>query len=171
MTLSKYRVAEVMQGDVALADPAGPIRQVFTDIATAKHRCLVVVDPQRHPIGIVTEGDVIRMVLSEQVPGGQHLLAITSSLEAIVKHFETVKRARGEIVADCMTSPVVTVEEQETLQRVAEIFAENHFHLLPVVRDGGIVGVIRRVDLLGPIMQVHDEAQQARETVEANEGQ
>ena len=80
MTLSKYRVAEVMQGDVALADPAGPIRQVFTDIATAKHRCLVVVDPQRHPIGIVTEGDVIRMVLSEQVPGGQHLLAITSSL-------------------------------------------------------------------------------------------
>ena len=85
--------------------------------------------------------------------------------------FETVKRARGETVADCMTSPVVTVEEQETLQRVAEIFAENHFHLLPVVRDGGLVGVIRRVDLLGPIMQVHDEAQEARETVGANEDQ
>ncbi len=169
--LSKYRVSEVMQRDVALADPAGPIRQVFTDIATAKHGCFVVVDERQRPIGIVTEGDVIRMVLSEQVPGGQHLLAITSSIEAIVKHFESMKRARGEIVADCMTSPVVTIDEQDTLQRVAEIFAENRFHLLPVVHDGGLVGIVRRVDLLGPILQVHDEARRVREAVAANEDQ
>jgi CBS domain-containing protein len=161
--LSKYRVIEVMQRDVASVDPAGPMRRVFSDIATAEHGCFVVVDEQHHPIGIVTDGDVIRMVLGEQVPGGHYLRAITSSIEAILRHLESARRARGEGVADCMTSPVVTVDEQDTLQRVAEIFAENHFHSLPVVRGGRLVGLVRRVDLLGPIMQVHDEARRTRE--------
>ncbi len=163
MPLSKYRVIEVMQEDVASADAAGPIRQVFSDIATAEHGCFVVVDEQHHPIGIVTDGDAIHMVLGEQVPGGHHLRAIMSSIEAVLRHLEDARRAHGDSVADCMTSPVVTVEEQDTLQHVAEIFAENHFQSLPVVRAGRLVGLVRRVDLLAPIMQVHDEARRTHE--------
>ncbi len=163
MPLSKYKVIEVMQRDVASADPGDPMRQVFSDIATVEHGCLVVVDEQHRPIGIITDGDVIRMVLGEQVPGGHHLRAIMSSTEAILQHLEDVRRAHGDSVADCMTSPVVTVDEQDTLQRVAEIFAENHFHSLPVVRAGRLVGLVRRIDLLGPIMEVYDEARQAHE--------
>ena len=166
--LSKYRVIEVMQRDVTSADPAGPLREVFSDIATAEHGCFVVVDEQHHPIGIVTDGDVIRMVLGEQVPGGHYLSVITRSIEAILRHVESERRARGDVVADCMTSPVVTVDEQDTLQRVAEIFAEKHFHALPVVRGGRLVGLVRRVDLLGPIMQVHDEARREREVIGSN---
>ncbi len=171
MPLSKYSVIEVMQRDVASADPADPMRQVFSDIAATEHGCFVVVDEQHYPIGIVTEGDVIRMVLSAEVPGGHHLSAIMSSVESIANHLDSVKRSRGDVVADCMTSPVVTVDEQDTLQRVAEIFAENHFHMVPVVRCGRLVGLVRSVDLLGPIMQVYDEARRAREVTGSNEGQ
>lgn len=169
MPLSKYRVVEVMQRDVASADPAGSMHQVFSDIAIAKHGCFVVVDGQHHPIGILTDGDVLRMVLAEQVPGGHYLRAITSSIEAILGHLERARSARGDSLADCMTSPVVTVDEQDTLQRVAEVFAENHFRSLPVVRSGTLVGLVRRVDLLGPIMQVHDEARRAREVIGPDE--
>jgi CBS domain-containing protein len=155
--LSKYRVIDVMQREVASVDSSSSMRQLFSDISAAKHGCSVVVDEQRHPIGIVTDGDVIRIVLGEQVPGGHYLRAITSSIEATVRHLKDAERARGDSVADCMTSPVVTVDEQDTLQRVAEIFSENHFRSLPVVRGSRLVGLVRRVDLLGPVMQVHDE--------------
>jgi len=111
------------------------------------------------------------MVLSEQVPGGQRLSAITTSIDSVLRHFETIRRARGEVIRDCMTSPVMTVDETDTLQRVAEIFAENHFCLLPVVRADKLVGVIRHVDLLGPIMQVHDEAPQADGANRSEEGE
>ncbi len=171
MPLSKYRVIDVMQRDVASADPAGSVDQLIVEIAEAEHGCFVVVDHQHHPVGIVTQGDVVRMVLSEQVPGGHHLRAITTSIDAVLQHLELVKRASGEIVARCMTSPVVTVDEQESLQRVAEIFAEQPFHSLPVVRGGRLVGLVRRVDLLGPIVQVHDEARRARAVSGPNEGQ
>lgn len=171
MPLRKFGVAEVMQRDVATADPAGPIRQVFSDIASSEHGCFVVVDQQHRPVGIVTEGDVIRMVLSAEVPGGHHLSAILSSVESIASRLESVKRAHGDVIADCMTSPVVTVDEQDTLQRVAEIFTENDFHLVPVVRGGRLVGLVRRVDLLGPIMRVYDEARPAHEATASNDGQ
>ncbi len=164
MPLREYRVIDVMQRDVASTDPAGSMRQVFSEIATADHGCLVVVDGEGRPTGILTDGDAIRMVLGEQVPGGQYLRSITSSIEAVVRHLDDAKRARGDRVADCMTSPVVTVDEQETLQRVAELFSEHHFQSLPVVRDGRLVGLMRRIDLLGPLVEVHDEERQARET-------
>ncbi|MDP6606340.1 MAG: CBS domain-containing protein [Dehalococcoidia bacterium] len=171
MPLSKYKVIDVVQQDVSSADPADPARQLFSDIATAQHGCIVVVDGEYLPVGIVTRGDVVRMVLSEQVPGGLHRRAITTSIEATLEHLKMVRRASGEVVAHCMTTPVVTVDEQETLQRVAEIFAENHFDSLPVVRGGRLVGLVRRVDLLGPIMEAHDEAQRARGLVGADGSQ
>ena len=169
--LSKYRVIEVMRRDVASADPARSMHQVFSEIATAEHGCFVVVDGQHHPIGILTDGDVLRMVFAEQVPAGHYLRGITSSIEAILQHLERARRARADSLADCMTSPVVTVDEQDTLQRVTEIFAENHFHSLPVVRSGTLVGLVRRVDLLAPIMQVHDEARRERAVIGPDEGE
>ena len=171
MPLSKYKVVDVMQRSVATIDPATPVRQMFVEIATADHGCFVVVDDQAQPIGIVTDGDVVRMVLSEQVPGGHHLREITSSIEAALGHLELQRRASEDVVADSMTSPVVTIDETETLQRVAEIFADEPYHSLPVVRDGKLVGLVRRVDLLEPIMQVPDEARRAREQREVTEDQ
>ncbi len=162
MPLSRYKVIDVMQRSVASVDLSDPAHQIFVEIAAAEHGCFVVVDDRAHPVGILTQGDVVRMVLSEQVPGGDHLRAITTSIEAVLEHLELLKRAGGDTVADCMTAPVVTVDEEETLQRVAEIFADQAFHSLPVVRDAKLVGLVRRVDLLGPIMQVHDEARRAR---------
>jgi CBS domain-containing protein len=149
-----------MRRDVDHADPADSIRQLLGDFVTAKHGCVVVVDEQHHPIGIVSDGDLIRMVLGEQVPGGHHLRTVTRSIEAVLQHIDDARRAHGDAVADCMTSPVEIVDEQDTLQHVAEIFAESHLDSLPVVSDGRLVGLVRRVDLLGPILQVHDEARQ-----------
>ncbi len=48
-------VIEVMRRDVATADPADPMRRVFSDIAAAGHGCFVV-DEQHYPIGVVMEG-------------------------------------------------------------------------------------------------------------------
>lgn len=161
LPLSTYQVAGVMQRNVATIEPDGEIQQVFREIAGTASGCFVVVDEERRPLGIVTDGDVISTVLGEQVPGGSYLRAITSSIEGLIEHLDAVRRASGDRCSDWMTSPVVTVEEDDTLQRAAELFAEHHFRRLPVVREGRLVGLVRRIDLLGPMIKVHDEAQRA----------
>lgn len=161
MPLSTYRVADVMHQQVATIEPGAGIQQLFREIAGVEAGCFVIVDEERRPLGIVTDGDVIRTVLGEQVPGGSYLRAITSSIEGVLEYLDAVRRSSGDHASDWMTSPVVTVEESDTLQRAAELFAEHHFRRLPVVRDGRLVGLVRRIDLLGPMIKVHDEAQQA----------
>lgn len=52
------------------------------------------------------------------------------------------------LVKEVMTKPVVTVDEEDTVQYAAEIFRENYFHALPVVKDGVIKGIITTYDLL-----------------------
>lgn len=157
MPLSKYRVVEVMHRDVASVHATDAIQHLLSSIAAVAYGCFVVVDEQHHPLGILTDSDVIRLVLAEQVSGSR-LRSITSSVEAILRHLDDLRRTGEDTVADWMTSPVETIDEQDTLQRVAEIFAENRLHSLPVVRGGKLVGLVRPIDLVEPILHVHNEA-------------
>ena len=157
-SLARYTVAEVMHSDVAAVGSERPMEELITDIADVQYGCFVAVDEDQAPVGIITEGDIIRLALAEQIPGGTYLREILSSVDAGVRH----ARAHADTVADFMTTPVTTVPFDDRLQRVAETFAESDFHRLPVVQDGALVGLVRRIDLMGPILQVHEEIQQQR---------
>jgi acetoin utilization protein AcuB len=46
-----------------------------------------------------------------------------------------------------MTKKVITVAPEETLERAADLLAENRIHRLPVVRDGKLVGIVTDSDI------------------------
>ncbi|MFN2569423.1 MAG: CBS domain-containing protein [Candidatus Dormibacteria bacterium] len=54
----------------------------------------------------------------------------------------------GSAVRDIMTRDVVTVEERCSLDDAAEVFLTRRIRRLPVIRDGRLVGVLTRADLL-----------------------
>jgi acetoin utilization protein AcuB len=51
-------------------------------------------------------------------------------------------------VADIMTRAVVTVDMDDTLERIRDIFDHSRFHHLVVIDDGRVVGVLSDRDLL-----------------------
>ena len=51
-------------------------------------------------------------------------------------------------VKDIMTSNLVTVGPDETMQKVERIFKTNDFHHIPVVEDDKLVGLISKSDFL-----------------------
>lgn len=55
---------------------------------------------------------------------------------------------RGRVVADIMTRDVLTVEEASSLEEAAELFLTRRIRRLPVIRDGTLVGVLTRADLV-----------------------
>ncbi len=57
-------------------------------------------------------------------------------------------REMGGRVADFMTAPVETLEAGTGLMAAARRFRESPFRRFPVVRDGALVGVLSRLDLL-----------------------
>lgn len=49
---------------------------------------------------------------------------------------------------DVMTSPVITVAPETTVQEVAALLCERRIGALPVVQDGRLVGIMRETDLV-----------------------
>jgi CBS domain-containing protein len=160
--LRDYPVAATMNKDVETVLPTDTLREAVRRIGLTRYGCLVAIDENRGPVGILTAGDLYRLLLSEQAPTAAHLRHILSSPEALVENLRSARAVSGEEddhVVRYMSTPVVTIDVSRNLNGAAELFDEHIFRQFPVVQDGRLVGLIRRVDLLEPLMQAHEEAQ------------
>jgi len=89
---------------------------------------LPVVDENGRLIGIVSEADRLKILTNPQ-------------------HSESA------LVADIMTRGVVIVDENTSFSQAADLLMRVGIRRLPVMRDGCVVGIISRRDLLKAIHQ------------------
>jgi CBS domain-containing protein len=61
---------------------------------------------------------------------------------------DEIKKMAAITVEEICTKEVVSIEEDTTLEEIATIMAERHIHLLPVVRDGKVVGIVGKADMV-----------------------
>jgi CBS domain-containing protein len=97
---------------------------------------MTVVDDDGTVVGIVSEADLIGK------PGfdlAQRMIDDTAA---------GPDRLKRLTVAEVMTRDVITVDEKQSLDEVADVMIKRGVKRLPVMRDGAIVGVVSRVDLL-----------------------
>jgi CBS domain-containing protein len=69
-----------------------------------------------------------------------HLIGVVTEFDIIAKE--------GRTVSDIMTSEVITVTEDTDAETVAHILTNRRVRRLPVVRDGEVVGIVSRSDLV-----------------------
>lgn len=93
-----------------------------------------VVNSQSAVIGFLSEADCLRGTLQ----GGYH-----SSV--------------GELVRDRMTQEVETITPSTNIVDIAETFLNNNRRVLPVVKEGKIVGLIQRRGVLQQLIEQIDQ--------------
>jgi CBS domain-containing protein len=77
--------------------------------------------------------------------GVEHLLVLEKgSLAGIVCGDDLRAASRDALVGECMSSPVLCIAPETTLQEAIEIMAENNVGCLPVVTGDYLVGIISR---------------------------
>lgn len=106
-----------------------------------------VVDDDGNLAGIVTENDLISKNSRFHIPTILRLFDAfiplgTSKLET------EIRKMAASTVGEVCTKRVVTVEETTPLDEVATIMNERKIHLIPVVRQGKVVGIIGKRDLI-----------------------
>ena len=111
---------------------------------------LPVVDGKAGLVGILTEGDLLRR--SEIGTAGQRSrwldLLITGRLA------NEYVRTHTRRVDDIMTRDVVSVAEDTPLTEVVRLMERHRIKRVPVVRDGALIGIVSRADLLRAIRRL-----------------
>jgi predicted transcriptional regulator len=59
--------------------------------------------------------------------------------------------------ADVMTSPVIALTEELTVTEAARVLQRHRIKRAPVLRDGRLVGIVTRSDLLRPLLRTDSE--------------
>ena len=106
-----------------------------------------VVDGEKKLVGIVTENDLISQNKRLHIPTVMRLFDAFIVLDS-GKIEEEIKKMAATTVGDICTKKVMSIKEDTTLQEVATIMSEKKIHLLPVLRDNVVVGIVGKHDVV-----------------------
>ncbi|MBN9305471.1 MAG: CBS domain-containing protein [Devosia sp.] len=124
--------------------PAHSVRHAAQMMLDHKVSGVPVVDGDGQLVGILTEGDLLRRVEYGLTGSRPHWIEAVSA-EGAARDFV---KSHSWRVADVMSKPVVAATEDTSLADVAVMFGTRGIKRAPVVRDGRLVGIVSRADLL-----------------------
>ncbi|MDZ4383597.1 MAG: CBS domain-containing protein, partial [Thermodesulfovibrionia bacterium] len=105
------------------------------------------VNNKKELIGIVTENDLISQNKRLHIP------TIIRLFDAFIvlgsgKLEEEIKKMAAATVEEICIKKVVSITEDTPLQEVATIMSEQKIHLLPVLRNNVVVGIVGKADIV-----------------------
>jgi len=104
--------------DVVTVHPTQTIATVTGVLAQHRIGTVLVMDDLGHPVGIVSERDIVRLIATEG------------------------NAALDRRAGDVMTRPLVTCSPSDTMSAVMAVMTERHIRHLPVMDDGALVGMV-----------------------------
>ncbi len=117
---------DIMTSKVCTIRPEASAQEIAQLLYRERISGAPVVDADGRIIGIITEADIISKVDRE-----------------------------GLSVGDIMSHEVIAVEEETPVNEIAALLTERKIKRVPVVRDGKLVGIVSRADIVHAVAQGH----------------
>ena len=113
---------QIMSKNVLSLDKLTSLQEAAEHMKKLNVGCVIVTE-SNNPIGIITERDFVTKIAAEGRP-----------------LFTEIK--------EVMSSPLVTIEPEETIWEASELMKEKSIHKLPVKENDEIVGIITTTDIV-----------------------
>jgi len=115
-------VKDVMRKNVISIDQDMTIKDAAIMMDDSNVGCVIVTN-KNTPIGILTERDFVKRVSAKEKPLSTRL-------------------------SEVMSTPLITVSDDETIWEAAEIMKKNKIHKMPVQQNNKIVGILTASDIV-----------------------
>ena len=125
-------VADVMTVRLLCARAETPVKEVARRLVRNRIGGMPVVDAEGQLQGMVTESDI-------QPLGNERAGRIVQT------------------AADVMTRPVISLSEEDTVAEAARVLSRHRIKRAPVLREGRVVGIVTKSDLLRPYLRADGE--------------
>jgi CBS-domain-containing membrane protein len=139
------KASDVMVPDVITVTPESDVREVATLLLTNHISAAPVVDAAGRLVGMISEGDLIRRAEAGTAHQHSWWLQILMGRELMAGEF---LREHSRRVGDLMTREVVSAAPDTPVADVATLLERHRIKRVPVVKDGRIVGIVSRANLI-----------------------
>ncbi|MFF7311705.1 CBS domain-containing protein [Streptomyces sp. NPDC008137] len=142
-------VGDLMTHGVVLARRDTPFKNIVSLLAENEVTALPVVDDLGHPVGVVSEADLLRTVAARPDPKGLPQLPYASN--------GAPAASDGITAEQLMSAPAVCARPEWTVVEAARLMDTQGVKRLPVVDEGEtLVGIVSRGDLLRVFLRRDD---------------
>jgi CBS domain-containing protein len=146
-------VEQLMTRSVITVTPEAPLKHVASLLVDHGISGLPVVD-QGEVVGVVSEADIIAKEQG-RVNGRP---GVVSRRIHRADRFEQKRTART--AGEAMTTPAITIETYRPAAAAATLMTEQGVNRLPVLRNGRLVGLVTRADLVRAFTRPDSEIEQ-----------
>ncbi len=119
------KVKKVMIANVVTLKKEAKIEEAAKLLSNEQNGCVIVVEGNK-PIGIITQLDIIRNIVSNRLNFKEPVMRI-------------------------MSSPLTVMEPSMKLDEALKIIDTKNFRMYPIVEDGALVGLITKNDVVHAI--------------------
>jgi CBS domain-containing protein len=148
---------ELMTTNVIAVSPDTPTREIARLLVSHGISAVPVVDSNGLPIGMVSDGDLLGRAEEDRQALRDWWLMLLAEGEALHPDFLATLRDAQLTAREVMSAPVVRITETTEAADIARLLAEYRIKRVPVVREGHIIGIVSRADLLRALTAEHLE--------------
>jgi CBS domain-containing protein len=151
-----YTAGDLMARDVAVVHPGTSLLEAVKLMARRRISGMPVVDDSGAIVGMMSEGDLIRWhegYTERQARWLDMLAAGTEIAPAFLKEIQEHHRK----VKSVMSAGAITVTEDTLAREIAQLMYAENIKRVPVLRDGKLIGIVARSDLVRALAQKLDE--------------
>jgi CBS domain-containing protein len=116
MILFMAKISKIMFSNIPTLKKGATVSDAAKLMASKPHGCVIVVEGKK-PIGIVTESDIVKSLISK-------------------------KTSPKEKVAKIMSTPITSLSSATTLEKANKIIDTKHFRRYPVIENENLVGLV-----------------------------
>jgi CBS domain-containing protein len=149
-----------MVRDVVTVRPDADVADAIKLLAEHDVSALPVIDDAGNLMGVLSEADLIRRAEIGTEKRRPWWLEAVTGASTLAGEFA---KSHGKKVDEIMTPRVISVSEDAPLSEIAGLFEREGIKRVPVVKDGKLVGIVSRSNLIQALASVvgrideHDE--------------
>jgi len=141
------KARDIMTKKVITVKPEATVEELARLLMKHKISGVPVVDDSKRLVGIVTENDLISQNKRLHIP------TIIRLFDAFIlfgstKMEDEIKKMTATTVGEICIKKVVSITDETSLEEIATIMSERKIHLLPVLRDEVVVGIVGKADVV-----------------------
>ena len=136
---------DIMTKHVWTVSPEADVGQVARLLVEHNISAVVVLGDDRRILGLISEGDIMRRCETHTERKRSGWRALIAESDTLARDF---RRAHALKAHSIMSPHVICIDEETSLGKIADIFESRRIKRVPVTRQGRLVGIVSRRDLV-----------------------